>query len=62
MIADVEDKNPTQARFGDGKLLSNLLKYDPQGKFVFVGDECQLFYSPLVRPLGLVFKFSSLPL
>lgn len=42
MIADVEDKNPTQARFGDGKLLSNLLKYDPDGKFIFVGDECQL--------------------
>ena len=42
MIADVEDKNPTQARFGDGKLLSNLLKYDPEGKFIFVGDECQL--------------------
>ena len=42
MIADMEDNNPTQARFGDGKLLSNLLKYDPEGKFIFVGDECQL--------------------
>lgn len=42
MIADVEDKNPTQALFGDGKLLSNLLRYDPNGKFIFVGDECQL--------------------
>lgn len=42
MIADVEDNNPVQARFGDGKLLSNLLKYDPEGKFIFVGDECQL--------------------
>lgn len=42
MISDVEDKNPTQAMFGDGKLLSNLLEYDPDGKFVFVGDECQL--------------------
>lgn len=42
MISDVEDKTATQAKFGSGKLLSDLLNYDKKGKFVFVGDECQL--------------------
>lgn len=42
MISDTEDKNTTQAMFGSGKLLSDLLEYDQTGKFVFVGDECQL--------------------
>lgn len=42
MVSDKEDKNVVQAVFGTGKLLSDLLKYDPRGKFIFVGDECQL--------------------
>lgn len=42
MISDVRSANPTQATFGSGKLLHDLLKYDPCGKFVFVGDDCQL--------------------
>lgn len=42
MISDIEDMNPTQATFGSGKLLSDLLKYDPLGKFIFVGDIAQL--------------------
>lgn len=42
MISDVEEKNPTQAQFGTGKLLNDLLKYDSEGKFVFIGDTCQL--------------------
>jgi ATP-dependent exoDNAse (exonuclease V) alpha subunit len=42
MIADKADPNAIQATFGSGKLLSDLLKYDKNGKFVFVGDECQL--------------------
>lgn len=42
MISDIEDENPTQAIFGSGKLLSDLLKYDPYGKFIFVGDIAQL--------------------
>ena len=42
MVSDKEDKNVVQALFGTGKLLSDLLKYDPHGKFIFVGDECQL--------------------
>ena len=42
MVSDTETKNPTQALFGSGKLLEDLLHYDPNGKFVFVGDDCQL--------------------
>lgn len=42
MISDMEDKNPTQATFGSGKLLHDLLSYDPFGKFIFVGDVAQL--------------------
>ena len=42
MISDVKDKNANQALFGSGKLLTDLMKYDKSGKFVFVGDECQL--------------------
>lgn len=42
MISDTATMNPTQALFGSGKLLEDLLHYDPNGKFVFVGDDCQL--------------------
>lgn len=42
MIADKEDDEICQAMFGSGKLLSDLLNYDPNGKFVFIGDACQL--------------------
>lgn len=42
MISDSIDKNATQALFGSGKLLTDLFKYDERGKFIFVGDECQL--------------------
>lgn len=42
MVSDIEDKNPTQATFGSGKLLQDLLNYDPFGKFIFVGDIAQL--------------------
>lgn len=42
MISDLVDKNSTQALFGSGKLLTDLFKYDDKGKFIFVGDECQL--------------------
>lgn len=42
MISDTATKNPTQAFFSSGKLLEDLLHYDPIGKFVFVGDDCQL--------------------
>ena len=42
MISDTATRTPTQALFGTGKLLEDLLHYDPKGKFVFVGDDCQL--------------------
>ncbi len=53
MIADIESKEVTQAKFGSGKLLTELLGYDPcrGSKFIFVGDPCQLppveqYFSP----------------
>lgn len=42
MVSDVEDKMATQAVFGNGRLLQDLLNYDAVGKFIFVGDACQL--------------------
>lgn len=42
MIGDMPDLNPSQAVFGSGKLLNDLLTYDSKGKFIFVGDDCQL--------------------
>lgn len=44
MISDIEDKNIIQAKFGTGKLLTELLKYDNRvdSKFIFIGDPCQL--------------------
>ena len=42
MISDSIDKTATQALFGSGKLLTDLFAYDSNGKFIFVGDVCQL--------------------
>ena len=44
MISDIEDRDVTQAKFGSGRVLTELLAYDglPQSKFIFVGDPCQL--------------------
>lgn len=53
MVSDVISKEVTQAKFGNGRLLKELLEYDtrPESKFVFVGDPCQLppieqYFSP----------------
>lgn len=53
MVSDVVVKNVTQAKFGEGRLLKELLDYDRRqmSKFIFVGDPCQLppieeYYSP----------------
>ncbi len=53
MISDVASKDVTQAKFGSGRLLKDLLDYDQRSgsKFIFVGDPCQLppleeYYSP----------------
>lgn len=50
MISDKEDLLITQAKFGSGKLLTELLEYDkhPKSKFIFIGDPCQL---PPIRGL-----------
>lgn len=42
MIADEADKSLSFAKFGSGELLKDLLRFDPDGRFVFVGDPCQL--------------------
>ena len=42
MISDMGQDQQSQARFGSGRLLSDLLGYNPRGKFVFIGDNCQL--------------------
>lgn len=57
MVSDVITKNVTQAKFGEGRLLKELLDYDTRtdSKFIFVGDPCQLppieeYYSPALMP------------
>ena len=44
MISDSPAQIITQAQFGSGQLLSELLNYDkrPESKYIFVGDPCQL--------------------
>ncbi|MBN1968801.1 MAG: AAA family ATPase [Candidatus Delongbacteria bacterium] len=42
MISDTIEKSGSFAKFGSGELLKDLFKYDKIGKFIFVGDPCQL--------------------
>jgi ATP-dependent exoDNAse (exonuclease V) alpha subunit len=42
MISDTIDKSSKFAEFGSGRLLHDILHYDKNGKFLFVGDPCQL--------------------
>lgn len=42
MLTDKETVNSTQAVFGTGRVLEDLVNYDPFGKYLFVGDSCQL--------------------
>lgn len=42
MISDREETEVVQSRFGNGRLLNDLLRYDARAKFIFVGDPCQL--------------------
>lgn len=42
MISDRMEKTVVQSKFGNGRLLSDLLSYDGNAKFIFVGDPCQL--------------------
>jgi ATP-dependent exoDNAse (exonuclease V) alpha subunit len=57
MVSDVTEKDITQASFGSGRLLNELLQYDsrPRSKFIFIGDPCQLppinqYFSPALMP------------
>lgn len=42
MVSDEVDKNVSFAKFGTGDLLRDILSYDTRGKFIFIGDPCQL--------------------
>ncbi|MCM1079537.1 MAG: AAA family ATPase [Bacteroidales bacterium] len=42
MISDAESKTAAQAIFGSGRILNDLLQYDKNGKYIFIGDACQL--------------------
>ncbi len=42
MISNQTDNNSSFAKFGSGDLLGDILSYDTKGKFIFVGDPCQL--------------------
>ncbi len=44
MVSDFEQKEVSQAKFGSGRLLNDLLSYDlrSKSKYIFVGDPCQL--------------------
>lgn len=50
MVSDAVDKNAAQAIFGSGQLLSDLFHYDSEGKYIFVGDICQL--PPIVQTIS----------
>jgi ATP-dependent exoDNAse (exonuclease V) alpha subunit len=42
MVSDIPDTGGSFAKFGTGELLKDLLAFDSNGKFIFVGDPCQL--------------------
>lgn len=42
MISDKAETSVVQSRFGDGRLLNDLLRYNVNAKFIFVGDPSQL--------------------
>lgn len=50
MVSDQEQKIVTQARFGSGRVLKDLIDCYPAGKFIFVGDPCQL--PPITQPFS----------
>jgi ATP-dependent exoDNAse (exonuclease V) alpha subunit len=42
MVSDKKNPSTSNAIFGEGDLLGDLFKFDSRGKFIFVGDPCQL--------------------
>ncbi|GIL22550.1 MAG: ATP-dependent endonuclease [Bacteroidota bacterium] len=66
MVSDEEDKNTSFAKFGTGDLLGDILSYDEKGKFIFVGDPCQLppinqENSPALSPARIAEKYNLQP-
>jgi hypothetical protein len=63
MISDSPDTQLSYAKFGNGRLLQDIFSFDKKGKFVFVGDHCQLppineAVSPALSPDYIVENFS----
>jgi len=51
MVSDAKDASLSQAEYGtDGRLLRDLFEYDRKGKFIFIGDACQL--PPVNQPFS----------
>ena len=42
MISDYSEEKKSFAKFGSGRLLSDILSFNPKAKFIFVGDPVQL--------------------
>jgi ATP-dependent exoDNAse (exonuclease V) alpha subunit len=42
MVSNTVDKTSSFAEFGSGDLLNDILNFDEKGRFIFVGDPCQL--------------------
>jgi ATP-dependent exoDNAse (exonuclease V) alpha subunit len=42
MVSNIVDKSSSFAEFGSGDLLNDILNFDTNGKYIFVGDPCQL--------------------
>ncbi|MDR0981883.1 MAG: ATP-dependent helicase [Culturomica sp.] len=42
MVSDKKTPQTSTANIGDGNVLDALMNYDKKGKFIFVGDPCQL--------------------
>lgn len=51
MVSDIAQHHPSQAIFGSGKLLTDLIAYDTKGRYIFVGDTCQRAATHLRRLL-----------
>lgn len=65
MVADMPPHVIVQAKFGSGKLLTELLNFDTRerSKFIFIGDPCQLppieqYFSPALMPAYFEQHFS----
>ncbi len=62
MISDVLVPSTNFAQFGSGNLLNDILRFDKNGKYIFVGDPCQLppvgqDFSPALSANHIVTKY-----